>query len=357
MRVNKSERSSIAGMITTRLSYLVPILVLAALGIFGRWVADAERKASQQGRPTSSLSLVTTQSMGVGRAVPLIALWQRAREARRLGAWEEQDKLLRLIEELSPNSVMVSVHRAQLFAGIFALQQDKREAAERWLKRAFSVLDEALERHPQSSKPWETACWIVQQSGTHYPYLTAPLAADLLASHPLPGAKGALYRLPLGAEFKELQAQAEASPGALELFSQADPAAHYSEHPAFLRLPRGAQSIVANASVLLAESMEILGLRGLEAPLHRESLLADYALYGVASRLKSLMVTDPRYHQQIALGMRAIRLEASRLLSVGGQRRALGFLSRCLAAHGDWLDHAALADLADELRGGELMDQ
>jgi|GEM_PF-4652026 len=320
------------------LNFLVIGALFFCVGAAGREIAREEAPVS---RDLSAASMVTSQTMGVARAIPLISLWSRAKQAHNTGAYEEEKGLLEMIESLSPNSVMVSYHRAQLFAGSIASRQSSAEDEWRWIDEAFDVVDEAIQRHPRSAKPWETACWLMQSAAPRFPFRSGKRAAQLLRDHPASDQERA----------RALQLTLDASNNAMEQAVSKDPAlrgfmrsvvqtGNYADVDGYEYLSADQRAITSAASELRAKSMYLLCLRGFEEPRHRDWDLVTFALFGLRYTFDAQAGNDEIRADLRSEAFTMIQAEIERLEARGDLSRTNEFLRYIQQKHaqpGEWL--------------------
>src|SRR5690606_34636795 len=92
------------------------------------------------------------------RALPLLALWQRAWAAQDRGDWFEQLALFDVIDALAPSNPEVVHSQVLLEAGTLAVSLPQRSDGAAWVERGIHRAERAIARMPESAKPLE-AIW------------------------------------------------------------------------------------------------------------------------------------------------------------------------------------------------------
>jgi hypothetical protein len=305
-------------------------LAFLAVGIAGKSIAPAPPEGY---RSVGGTQAVASQLLGGLRAVPLIALWDRAIVAGQRHDWVTQTALFDVISSLTARSAAVTAHQAKSEALSVSEEQPDRAAAWAWVERGLHRLDAGLAGSPDPARLDEAAWAIGFYSGNRFPAEYAGFIAERMGDE-----QGAEEAAKLGARLR-------ANPAAMAFLDgygtragasgDAGEEAEYWLGAAFGKLSDEAKAAVLDADMLRWRAMRQVADRGIGKLRGPDStLVMEYCF--TLRRMARWTGADGAATLR-AEAARALSGEAARLSALGDREAGERFMAEALEGFRGWV--------------------
>ncbi|MCK6440780.1 MAG: hypothetical protein L6Q71_11355 [Planctomycetes bacterium] len=300
-------------------AFVIALVIAAAIA--GRMLSES-LIPKHKGRET--VETASNQLLGGLRAVPMLTLWGKVRDAEERGQWNEQFVLFGIISKLAPNNAAIVYYQARAEALDVSRQQPTRAAAWNWVQQGLDRLTSKRERLGNASLIEEGVWDIVYNAGQRFPLQVAMAIA-------------------VDQDSKELEEQVLACSHLLEQAPTVDAFLEtqgltllFDESPAYQSLSEDELRVLKLVEGARWQALHLAAKRGLHL---RRGHSTDLAFkYLISLRRLGALSTDEQHDRSLREKAKdGLAEELARLRSLGEERRAREFGEHMNFLIGGWI--------------------